>query len=188
MSEGHVQLDGGSLELVLQPGFDPPEAAEFEVAEWATRTGTFQNVFGAGRLYDAAYGSTVLTVTARHGLVTPLAFNGFSANAHVETFTPNFGRQAPPVTFNGLTYASPGAQLISDTTWDGFYPSWPTASQGFGLNDLVGLTELQIDFSSPVRKVGLLAVSRIPVDLPPEGVRRQPDVDRHDVGDHAGSV
>jgi uncharacterized repeat protein (TIGR01451 family) len=158
VSDGHVQLDGGSLELVLQ-GFDPPEGAEFEVFEWATRTGTFTNVFGAGRIYEAVYGSTTLTVTARHGVVTPLAFNGFSGNAHIETFTPNFGQQAPPFTFNGLTYSSNSPQLQSTAMWDGFYASWPTASGGFGLNDLVGLTELQIDFSTPVRKVGLLAVT-----------------------------
>jgi hypothetical protein len=159
VSDGHVQLDAGSIELVLQPGFDPPEGAEFDVFEWATRTGTFQNVFGVGRLYDAIYGNTALTVTARHGVVTPLAFNGFSGTAHIETFTPNFGQQAPPFTFNGLTYSSTSPQLQSTATWDGFYNSWPTASGGFGLNDLVGLTELQIDFSTPVRKVGLLAVT-----------------------------
>ena len=37
VSDGHVQLDGGSLELVLQPGFDPPEGARKIVFAAATK-------------------------------------------------------------------------------------------------------------------------------------------------------
>jgi hypothetical protein len=62
--------------------------------------------------------------------------------------------------FNGVTYTSlAGGEIWSDIDWslNGFYVDLPTASGGFALNDTVGHTDLQIDFSTPVNRVGVLA-------------------------------
>jgi hypothetical protein len=97
------------------------------------------------------------------GSVVPVALTGFSGSEQVETYSPNFGRLNSPVTFNGITYTSPGGQLWSDIVWEnnGFYTNWPTASRGTALNDLVGLTNLQIDFSTPVKRVGVFAATSL---------------------------
>ncbi len=99
------------------------------------------------------------TVAPPQGNVTPITLAGFSGSEHVETFSPNFGRQNSPVTFNGVTYTSlAGGQLWSDTVWgnSGYFANYPTASNGTALNDVVALTNLQIDFSTPVNRVGVL--------------------------------
>ncbi len=132
VSNRPVQL-GGSLELVLEPGFDPPGGTEFDVIDYPSRTGTFQTIHGAGRVYTANYESARLTVTALSASASPLGPAGLSAGAQIETFTPGFGRQPSPVTFNGLTYSSPAAELVSDIAWPNLYPDWPNASKGAGL-------------------------------------------------------
>jgi hypothetical protein len=63
------------------------------------------------------------------------------------------------VTFNGVTYTSEsGSELWSDIDWtsNGHFATIPGASQGFALNDLVSTTNLNIDFSTPVNRVGVL--------------------------------
>jgi hypothetical protein len=64
----------------------------------------------------------------------------------LKPFTPGFGRQPSPVTFNGLTYSSPTAELVSDVAWPNLYPDWPNASKGAGLYEQVSTSQLQIDF------------------------------------------
>jgi hypothetical protein len=88
--------------------------------------------------------------------IDPVAF---SSTATIEDFDPNFGRQSPPVVFNGVTYnVSAGSQLWSDINWspNGYYTGIPGASGGFGLTDIVDPTTLQIDFNTPVNRVGIL--------------------------------
>ena len=139
--------------------------------EFADRNGTFSTINGNGWVYGAArYSETGLTLIATTQAVVPLTLAGFSGNEQVETFSPNFGRQNSPVTFNGITYTSlAGGQLWSDINWsnNGYYSIWPTASGTTGLNDLVGLTRLRIELHD----------SRQPRrDL------RQPGLDLHDDG------
>jgi hypothetical protein len=95
------------------------------------------------------------------GTAAALGLEGFSGSETVETYSPNFGRQNSPVTFNGITYTdrTAGGQLWSDVPWvnNGYWRPWPNASGTTGLNDTVGRTHLQIDFSTPVNRVGILA-------------------------------
>ena len=158
LSNRTVELDGG-LELVLEPGFDPEQGALFNVFEWFERSGEFLEIFGVARRYPATYTSTELILSSERSLALPMAFGGFSGGERIETFTQNFGQQASPVTFNGITYSSPGIYLDTSGNWDGFYPAFPSASAGAGLNDLVSRSQLQLDFSTPVRRVGLLATT-----------------------------
>ncbi|HEU4891732.1 MAG TPA: FG-GAP-like repeat-containing protein [Vicinamibacterales bacterium] len=159
VSNQPVELDG-SLNLVLEPGFDPPSGTVFDVLQYPSRLGAFQTIHGDGRVYFADYGPSQLSVTAVSATASPLAPGDLSANAAIETFTPNFGRQPSPVTFNGLTYSSPFSDLISDQLWPDLYPDWPTASKGAGLYDQLTTSNLQIDFSTPVSKVGMLVASQ----------------------------
>ena len=97
-------------------------------------------------------------------VVLPISLSDFSGNEAIETFNPNFGRQNSPVTFHGITYTSlDGSQLWSDIKWstNGFYVDFPTASGGFALNDSTDPSKLQIDFSSSVQRVGILAATTI---------------------------
>jgi hypothetical protein len=151
----------GALNLVLQPGFNPAEGSTFQVLQWSERSGTFQQVFGDGRLYDAAYGSNALTVTAHIPQALPIGPDAFTAGVTTETFAQNFGHAVPPVTFNGLTYTSSDPELASDSFWDEYFENVAGASGGFSLNDSLGQTNLQIDFSTPLERVGLLASSPV---------------------------
>ena len=106
--------------------------------------------------------SACVASTQVGGSVQQISLSDFSGSEQVETFSPNFGRQTSPVVFNGITYTSNvNGQLWSDIVWqnNGYYTDWPTASGGTALNDLVGLTVLQIDFSTPVRRVGVFAAT-----------------------------
>ena len=87
----------------------------------------------------------------------PITLAAFSGSETVETFNLNFGRSPSPVSFHGVTYSEPGSLLWSDIDWtnNGFFSGLPGASQGFALNDTVGMTNLNIDFSTPVNRVGL---------------------------------
>jgi hypothetical protein len=158
VSTAPVSLSG-SLNLVLSPGFDPADGSSFQVMQWPSRIGSFQQVFGNGRFYDAAYGSNSLTVTAHIPQAVPIGAGAFTSGTTFETFAENFGHVAPPVTFHGLTYSSADPQLTSDSFWDDYFENVSGASGGFALNDQVGLTNLQIDFSTPLKRVGLLASS-----------------------------
>jgi hypothetical protein len=163
---------------VLEPGFDPPDGTEFNVLSWTERVGAFAMIFGDTRFYDPTYTRTELILASRRSAAVPLAFDGFSGTAHIETFTPNFGRLPSPVVFNGITYSSPGTGLWSDFDWTGFYVNIPQASNGPGLNDLVGQSQLQLDFSTPVRRVGLLATGLAPTTF----VMRAYDDDLQEIG------
>ena len=95
------------------------------------------------------------------GSAVPLPLSGFSGSERVETFNPNFGRQNSPVTFNGVTYSQlpSGGQLWSDTNYgqSGYFSNFPDASGFTVLNDIVSPSNLQIDFSTPVNRVGVFA-------------------------------
>ena len=95
------------------------------------------------------------------GSAVPLPLSGFSGSERVETFNPNFGRQNSPVTFNGVTYTQlpSGGQLWSDINYgqSGYFSNFPDASGFTVLNDIVSPSNLQIDFSTPVNRVGLFA-------------------------------
>ena len=94
------------------------------------------------------------------GSATPLALSGFSGAERIETLSPNFGRQNSPVVFNGVTYTDRnGSQLWSDTNWgnSGYFSNFPNASNSTAMNDLGGLSNLQIDFSVPVNRAGIFA-------------------------------
>ena len=163
-----IQSDGiggvsGTLNVALQGGFVPSLETAFNVLTFGALSGTFVAINGNGQGYNADYTATTLNLTATAGgVATPIGPGGFSGSETIETFSPNFGRQNSPVTFNGITYATvPPGQLWSDINWtaNGYYTNWPTASAGTGLNDLVGQTHLQIDFSTPVNRVGILAAT-----------------------------
>ena len=95
------------------------------------------------------------------GSAVPLTLSGFSGSERVETFNPNFGRQNSPVTFNGVTYTQlpSGGQLWSDINYgqSGYFSNFPDPSGFTVLNDIVSPSNLQIDFSTPVNRVGLFA-------------------------------
>jgi parallel beta-helix repeat protein len=183
VATGPVDIAGG-LQLVLEPGFDPQDGAEFKVMEWLNRTGSFETVFGDTRLYDATYTTTELLVTARHSGAAPLAFGGFSGTERLETFTPGFvGQRTPPFVFNGITYSSPGP-LRSDQDWDGYFDNFPTASAGNALNDAVGKSVLQLDFTTPVRRVGVLATSLVPTTF----IMRAYDDELNEIGTSSGAM
>ena len=175
---------GGGLQLVLEPGFDPPDGTEFNVLSWTERVGTFAMIFGDTRFYDPTYTSTELILTSRRSAAIPLAFDGFSGPTSIETFTPNFGRLPSPVVFNGITYSSPGTGLWSDVDWTGLYVNIPQASNGPALNDLVGQSQLQLDFSTPVRRVGLLATGLVPTTF----VLKAYDDDLQEIGTTSGTM
>jgi uncharacterized repeat protein (TIGR01451 family) len=156
VSNRMVEL-GGGLELLLEPGFDPAQGASFKVMEWLDRSSQFLEIFGVARRYLPTYTSTELIVSSERSVALPIPFDGFSGGERIETFTQNFDRQGTPVTFNGITYNSPGPYLESNNNWDGLFPNFPTASAGPGLSDVVGRSQLQLDFSTPVKRVGLLA-------------------------------
>ena len=90
---------GGGLQLVLEPGFDPPQGALFNVMDWADRSGEFLEIFGVARRYLPTYTSTELILSSERSLALPIAFDGFSGREQIETFTQNFGQHvATPVT------------------------------------------------------------------------------------------
>jgi hypothetical protein len=124
------------------------------------------HVYVVKTLYDHCYAKFIVNAISDSlsTVVTPISLSDFSGNEAIETFDPNFGRQDSPVAFHGVTYtALSGTQLWSDINWtnNGFYADLPTASGSFALNDTVGLTNLQIDFSSPVQRVGILAATSL---------------------------
>lgn len=93
---------------------------------------------------------------------SPINLRDFTGNEIIETFEPNFGRQLSPVTFHGVTYTSyPGTELWSDIEWGNQFDFsyFPDASGGFALSDGAGRTNLRIDFSVPVQRVGILVAT-----------------------------
>ena len=151
---------GGGIELLLEPGFDPAQGALFNVMEWFERSGAFLEIFGVARRYLPTYTSTELILSSERSLALPIAFDGFSGreairNLHAELRPA--GRAAGDAARHHLQLARPfpGQQRRLGR----LLRQLPNASGGAGLNDAVGLSRLQLDFSTPVKRVGLLAAS-----------------------------
>jgi hypothetical protein len=163
-----INLPAGTYWLGLNSNFSGTRSG------WDNTTGG-RDTIGGYRLVNSANPAPGLVVNGNlaftlHGHVAPggggtaMAVNRstFSGTETIEDFDPNFGRLSSPVVFNGVTYTSPASgQLWSDINWtaNGFYTNLPGASAGFGLNDLVGQTNLQVDFTIPVNRVGVFAAT-----------------------------
>jgi hypothetical protein len=149
---GEGQVFAGTADVVTDGSGDAAFSAQIAAATIVTATATDSS----GNTSE--FSACVTASGGGGGSVAQIALAEFSGSEQVETYSPNFGRLNSPVTFNGITYTSPGGQLWSDITWanNGYYASWPTASGGTALNDLVGQSNLQIDFSTPVNRVGVL--------------------------------
>ena len=152
----------GSLNLVLQPGFDPVDGAQFVVAEWPGRTGTFRNIFGEGRLYDPTYTTTELTVGVRRSAVQaigPGAFSGGSTSKPLRRTSAGRHRRSHST---GSPIRRTGRYWRATSTRTAYFAGFPDASGETALNDFFGFSVLQMEFSTPVRRVGMLVGASLP--------------------------
>jgi hypothetical protein len=92
--------------------------------------------------------SLIVVSSASAGLVTRADFSGLET---LETFSSGFGIGSSVVS-NGVTYTSNSVLFTSNR--DNFFSNVPDISRGSALNDNTSASDISVDFSTKVNRIG----------------------------------
>ena len=94
-------------------------------------------------------------------LAQPIGINDFSGSEQVITFTPGFGSQNAPFTYEGVTFSEAGGGtggpgFNASINWGSFFANISGSSQGTGFNDQWGDSLIIMELPSGIRRFGCL--------------------------------
>ncbi len=94
-------------------------------------------------------------------LAQPINIGDFSGSEQVITFTPGFGGQSAPFTYEGVTFSENGGGtggpgFNASINWGSYFANIPGSSQSNGFNDQWGDSLIIMQLPSGIRRFGCL--------------------------------